>query len=136
MKPGNAQFGDWAPGAGSQNRAFDPREWSVDGRKVTKELRAFDGQMVHFDNWRRRIRDRFISVNCNYAKVFELAESSKIPIRWEMLPTTHIPDLPYLNWSWIATHIWTFTGSFLTDNQLLRRSTLTLGQESNGLELW
>ena len=136
LNPGNAQFGDWAPGAGSQNRAFDPREWSVDGRKVTKELKAFDGQMIHFDNWRRRIRDHFISVNCNYAKVFELAESAKVPIKWELLPTTHIPDLPYVNWSWIATHIWTFTGAFLTDNQLLRRSTLTLGQEFNGLELW
>ena len=89
--------------------------------------------MIHFDNWRRRIKDHFISVNCNSAKVFELAESSKVPIKWEWLPTTTVPELPYVNWSWIATQIWTFTGAYLT---LLRRTSLTLGQEFIGLELW
>ena len=132
----DSQFGNWAPGAGTQYEAFNPKDWSTDGRKVTKELKAFDGQMIHFDNWRRRIRDHFISVNCNYAKIFELAEKAKTPIHWDLLRTTDISDLPYVNWPWIATHIWTFTSAYLTDSQLLRRTTLTLGQEFNGLELW
>ena len=36
----------------------------------------------------------------------------------------------------MASHLWTFTGGFLTDSQLNRRTNLTLGEEFNGLELW
>ena len=59
----NAQFGAWAPGAGSQLRAFDEKEWSVEGKKVSKELKAFDGNLANYDNWRTRVRDHFIGVN-------------------------------------------------------------------------
>ena len=65
----NAQFGQWAPGAGTEMKAFDTRDWSVDGKKPSKELRSFDGNISNYDNWRRRMRDHFISTNCNYATI-------------------------------------------------------------------
>ena len=132
----NSQFGAWAPGAGSQLRPFDEKEWSVDGKKVSKELRAFDGNIAHYDNWRTRVRDHFIGVNCNYSTVFRMVEKEKAPISWASLAATRNPELPYVNWQWMATHLWTFTGQFLTDTQLQRRTDLTLGEEFNGLELW
>ena len=135
-RPPAANFGGWAPGAGTQNKPFDVKEWSVEGKKVTKELRSFDGDMAAYDNWRRRIRDHFVSVNCNYALVFDLIEQQKTPIDWNLLATTRVAELPYLNWSWVATHMWSFTGAYLTDNQLTNRSTLVGGQEFNGLEHW
>ena len=106
-----ANLGDWAPGAGTENKPFDIKEWSVDGRKVTKELRSFDGDMAAYDNWRRRIRDHFVSVNCNDATVFDLIEQQKTPIDWNLLATTRVAELPYLNWSWVSTHLWSFTGA-------------------------
>ena len=132
----NSQFGQWAPGAGTENRPFVEKDWSVEGKKMTKELKAFDGGMQHYDNWRRRVRDHFISVNCNYSKIFSVVESQKTPISWSVLSNTRNRDLPYLNWHWIATHIWTIIGGFLNDTQLNRRTDLTLGEEFNGLELW
>ena len=67
--PGSPLTGAWAPGAGTENRAFDPRDWSVEGKKVSKELRTFDGDIAHYNNWRRRIRDHFVAVNCNYSVI-------------------------------------------------------------------
>ena len=132
----NSQFGQWAPGAGTENQAFLEKDWSVEGKKITKELKAFDGGMQHYDNWRRRVRDHFISVNCNYSKIFHLVETQKTPISWSTLARTHFSELPHLNWQWISTHIWTVIGGFLNDTQLNRRTDLTLGEEFNDLELW
>ena len=72
----------------------------------------------------------------NYTKVFNLIETTKIPIRWQHLATTQVAELPNLNWEWVATHLWTFTANYLSDTQLNRRGTLVMGEEFNGLELW
>ena len=129
-------FGRWAPGAGTEHQPFDPKLWTTEYKKVTKELRAYDGDMAHYDNWRRRVRDHFVSVNHNYSTVFNLIENTKSPIRWNSLATTVARELPYLDWQWVATHIWTFTAGFLVDTQLSRRTTLVMGEEFNGIELW
>ena len=109
------------PGAGTEQQPFDPKLWSIENKKVTKELRAYDGDMAHYDNWRRRIRDHFVSVNHNYSRIFNLIEITKGPIKWNSLATTYVRELPYLDWQWVATHIWTFTAGYLIDTQLSRR---------------
>ena len=76
--PLNGSVPQWAPGAGTEHRPFDPRDWSVEGKKPSKELRTFDGDMAHYDNWRRRVRDHFVSTNINYSKVFEFVEKEKV----------------------------------------------------------
>ena len=85
------------------------RSYGPSRKKATKELRAYDGDMAHYDNWRRRIRDHFVSVNRNYSRIFNLIETSKSPIKWNSLATTYVPELPYLDWQWVATHLWAFT---------------------------
>ena len=123
-------------GAGTQFRPFDPRDWSTDGKKISKELRTYDGDLATFDTWRMRVRNHFVGTNCNYSKIFELIENNKTPIKWADLDATTIAELPYVDWKWIATHLWTFTGNFLSDTQLVRRTTLVGGEEFNGLEYW
>ena len=132
----DASFGRWAPGAGTQLKPFEEREWSTGHKKVTKQLDAFDGDIVHYDNWRRRIRDHFIDVNCNYAEVFRLIENEKGIISWARLPYMKIQSLPHMNWQWIASHLWSFMGQYMTDNVLNDRLVHTCGEEFNGLELW
>lgn len=39
-----------------------------------------------------------------------------------------------MDWHWIATHLWTFTGKILNDSQLKHRSTLVGYEEFTGLE--
>ena len=134
--PLNGSVPQWAPGAGTEHRPFDPRDWSVEGKKPSKELRTFDGDMAHYDNWRRRVRDHFVGTNINYSKVFEVVEKEKVTIRWSNLSTTFIEELPRVNWEWIATHLWTFTGGFLEDGIVSRRIMMCSGEEFNGLELW
>ena len=72
LNPGSSS--QWAAGAGTESKPFDPRDWSVDGKKPSKELKTFDGDMAHYDTWRRRVRDHFMGVNCNYFKVFDIVE--------------------------------------------------------------
>ena len=134
--PLNGAGVQWAPGAGTELRPFDPRDWSVEGKKPSRELRTYDGDMAHYDNWRRRVRDHFVGTNVNYSKIFEMIEKEKVPIHWNMLATTKIASLPMVNWEWIATHLWTFTGGYLEDGLLSRRIMMCSGEEFNGLELW
>ena len=92
--------------------------------------------MARYDNWRRRIRDHFVNTNHNYSKIFDLVEGTKVPIKWATLSTAYVQELPFLDWQWVATHIWTFTANYLNDTQIERRGTLCMGEEFNGLELW
>ena len=131
-----SNFGQWAAGAGSEQRPFDVKDWSVEHKKPSKELRAFDGDMANYDNWRNRVMDHFISVNCNYSIIFDILEKCKTPIAWSTLRATHIAAVPHMNWEWLATHMWTFIGSYLNDTLLGDRLTLTHGESFNGLELW
>ena len=85
----------WAAGAGTEQKPFDSRDWSTDGKKASKELKTFDGDLALYDNWRRRIRDHFVATNCNYATIFKIVESQKIPIRWSDLRCTMIEELPH-----------------------------------------
>ena len=77
---GNGGASQWAAGAGTEQKPFDPRDWMVDGKKPSKELKTYDGDMANYDTWRRRVRDHFVSVNCNYSKIFDLIEKQKTPI--------------------------------------------------------
>ena len=129
-------FGQWAAGAGSEHRPFDVKDWSVEHKKPSKELRAFDGDMANYDNWRNKVMDHFISVNCNYSIIFDRLEKCKTPIAWSTLGATRIQSVPHMNWEWLATHMWTFIGSYLNDTLLGDRLTLTHGESFNGLELW
>ena len=128
--------GQNAAGAGTQLRPFDPRDWNTDGKKISKELRVYDGDIAHYDTWRMRVRNHFVGTNCNYLHVFDLIEKCKTPIAWAALAYTNVDELPYMDWHWIATHLWTFTGNFLNDSQLKHRSTLVGNEEFNGLEYW
>ena len=92
-----SNFGQWAAGAGSEQRPFDVKDWSVEHKKPSKELRAFDGDMANYDNWRNRVMDHFISVNCNYSIIFDILEKCKAPIAWSTLRATHIAAVPHMN---------------------------------------
>ena len=61
--------------------------------------------MANFDTWRQRVHDHFINVNCKDANIFNLIENQKTPIVWAKLALTTIPELPYVQWQWVATHL-------------------------------
>ena len=98
LNPTRGVTSQWAAGAGTELKAFDPREWAVDQKKPSKELKSFDGDLAFYDSWRRRVRDHFVSVNCNYGLIFDTIENTKVPINWSTLGTTRVHQLPYMNW--------------------------------------
>ena len=135
-----ATYGGWqapnfANGAGSNVRPFDARDWTVD-KKASHELKSFNGDITNYDNWRRRIRDHFTQTNMFYKEIFDLVEAEKGLIQWDKLKSLTVASLPNLDWQWISSQIWSFTGRFMSDTLFGRRLTLAGGQEFNGLELW
>ena len=50
----------WAAGFGTNVGPWHEKDWTV-GEKVSRELKAFDGQILQCSNWRNRIRDHFIT---------------------------------------------------------------------------
>ena len=69
-------------------------------------------------------------------EVFDLVEQSKQIMTIKFLSETRVQRLPNINWTWIASHIWTFLGKWMTNTQLRRRLALAQGEEFNGIELW
>ena len=134
LNPARGVTTQWAAGAGTEMKVFDPKDWTVDQKKPSKELRSFDGDMAVYDSWRRRVRDHFVGVNCNYGLIFDVVEQTKVPINWLSLSTTYFAQLPRMNWEWASTHLWTFIGGYLSDDMMRRRLTLTNGQDYNGLD--
>ena len=122
-----SHHGGWAAGFGTNLGPWHEKDWTV-GEKVSRELKSFDGQIAHNGNWRNRIRDHFISTNVYYGEVFYLVEKSKFPLALALLGSSQIPSLPNLNWRWIASHVWSFVGKWMTDSQLKRRVTLSGGE--------
>ena len=134
--PLNGTGVQWAPGTGTELRPVDPRDWSVEGKKPSRDHRTYDGEMAHYDIWRRCVRDHFVGTNMHYSKIFGMIEKEKVPIHWNMLASTRIASLPMVNWEGIATHLWTFTGACLEDGLLSKRIMMCSGEEFNGPELW
>ena len=105
-------------------------------KKASNELKSFNGDISNYDNWRRRIRDHSTQTIRYYKDIFDLVETEKGMIPWAKLTTLKVATLPKLDWQWIATQLWSFTGRYMSDTLFGRRLTLTGGEEFNVLELW
>ena len=135
QQPPMQQANSWAAGFGTNFGPWVEKDWKVD-HKVSSELKVFDGQIQHYANWRNRIRDHFISTNVYYSEVFDLIEQTKNILTLQTLNDARVPTLPNVHWRWLASHLWTFIGKWMTNGQLDRRITLASGEEYNGVELW
>ena len=131
----NSSSTGWAAGFGTNYGPWAEKDWTV-ADKMSPNLVSFDGQIGHYDDWRNRVKDHFTATNMHYREVFELIEKNKNIITIESLNSTNISTLPNVNWLWIASHLWTFIGKWMTNNQLRRRLALAQGEEFNGIELW
>ena len=127
--------GTWAAGFGTDIGPWHEKDWTV-SEKVSRELKSFDGQIGHYDNWRIRVRDHFVATNVHYSHIFDLLEQTRTIIGLKDLASLKVTALPNINWNWIASHIWTFVGKWMTDTQLNRRLTLAQGEAYNGTEVW
>ena len=58
--PLNPNASQWAAGAGTELKPFNAKDWMVDSKKPSKELKTYDGDMINYDTWRRRVRDHFV----------------------------------------------------------------------------
>ena len=77
--PGTPYFPASSPamaGAGTQLRPFDWRDWSTDGKKTSKELKTFNGDLASFDTWRMRVRYDLVGKSCNYSHTLDLSLNS------------------------------------------------------------
>ena len=92
--------------------------------------------MNHYDDCRNRVRDHLIGTNMHYREVFDLVEQNKQIMTFKFLSETKVPTLTNVNRTWIASHIWTFLGKWMTNTQLRRRLALAQGEEFNGVEVW
>ena len=82
------------------------------------------------------IRDHFAQTNQFYKEIFDLVEAERGLIPWAKLATLKVATLPNLDWQWISSQIWSFTGRYTSDALFGRRLTLAGGQEFNRLKLW
>ena len=67
-------------------------------KEAYHELKSFNGEITHYDNWRRRVRDHFTSTNLFYKKIVYLVEGKKAMIPWAKLPTLKVSSLTKLDW--------------------------------------
>ena len=128
-----------APRSNHGATLFDPRDWNITGMKVSKSLVPFNGSSETYQTWANRMKDHFCEKNPNWSHVFKLIESWKIPISNSQLGTnvigdTHNPII--VDFNWVANHLWTFIGKQITDTMYYSRTTLTNGEDGNGVELW
>ena len=117
---------------------FDPRDWNITGMKVSKSLVPFNGNAETYQTWSNRMKDHFCEKNPDWDCVFKLIESWKVPIQMSQLGVNVIGahQNVVVDFRWVANHLWTFIGKNVTDSVYYSRTTLTHGEENNGVELW
>ena len=147
--PRSARSNLWIPASGQASQPdprslhgatpFDPKDWNITGMKTSKSLVPFNGSSDMYHTWANRMKDHFCEKNPNWSHVFKLIESWKIPISISQLGTSTIGDdhNPInVDFHWIANHLWTFIGKQISDTMYHSRTTLTNGEDNNGVELW
>ena len=119
---------------------FDVRNWSASHAKVTKELKPFNGSDSNYRTWANRIRDHFTEVNADWGLVFAEIEKQKvrIPTSSQTLAYIHTNNnlSVQVDFRWVSSVLWTFIGKHVSDTLYDNRSTMTGGNDNNGVELW
>ena len=128
-----------APASGP--RAFVEKEWNASDVKPSKLLLSspFNGGAESYKYWADRVKDHFKEKNRDYEFVFREIEAQKVPVMKANMSNAVIGDSTrqvLVDWSWITSHLWTFIGKHVTQTTYTRRTTLTGGEEDNGVELW
>ena len=119
---------------------FDTRNWSVSHVKVSKELKTFNGSDSSYRTWASRVRDHFTEVNADWGLVFDEIEKQKvrIPMSSQTLAVLHSGTnlAVQIDFRWASSVLWTFIGKHVNDTLYDNRSTMTGGNDNNGVELW
>ena len=90
------------------------KTWAID-RKVTKELKAFDGSSLSYKSWHDRIVDHVMRCNVHWGEVLSMVEKVQTPLTWTKLAeaspmitvATHGYTCDYVS---LAKTLWSFIG--------------------------
>ena len=113
-------FDPWASNASNTNgfqssqqqqqtipgRNFNPRNWNVSDKKVSKALTLFNENAQSYRNWSDRMKDHCKEVNCYYGQIFEIIESQKTRISNMNLTMGKLEDGTVVDYRWISQHLW------------------------------
>ena len=113
--------------------------WSID-RKVTKELKPFDGSSLHYKSWRDRVMDHLTRCNVHWAELLNFVESEHAVLNWSRLaaatPFFTVATKGYTcDLVTVAQTLWSFIGEHMTTALFDRRTAMSSGEERNGIEL-
>ena len=117
-------------------RVFNPRDWNVSDKKVSKALTLFNGHAQSYRNWSDRMKDHCKEVNCCYGQIFEIIEAQKTRISNNNLTMGQLEDGTLVDYKWISQHLWVFVGKNIDNDLHGRRMALTQNDADNGFELW
>ena len=117
IPPNAPTYDPWAAAANRQNPvpprapgSFNPREWNVSDKKVSKALTLFNGHAQHSRNWSDRMKDHCKEVNCGYGEHFDMIESQKKRISGVDLRVGMLSDEAVVDWKWLSQHLWVLIG--------------------------
>ena len=112
------------------------KDWCLTDKKVSKELKSFDGIAANDKQCHTRVRDHCHMFNPDWRRLLNLVEKSHAPITWAYMGISKIDALRPQDLVAIAHDLWAFLGSVMTDAIHPRRQALAAGEDGNGLELW
>ena len=79
MPPHAPTFDPKAAGRQAQGllpaQIFNPRDWNVSDRKLTKALTLFNGHAQNYRNWADRMTDHCKEMNGGHGKIFVKSEA-------------------------------------------------------------
>ena len=116
---------------GSNGQPFNA--WKVD-KKVSKEVRVWDGMGPTYRTWHNRLRDHLVRGHPGYSALIKMIEAETTPLTMVRLQNGAAGidgDLVY-----IASQMWGIMGDYMVDPLYDRRIQLASGEDENGVELW
>ena len=139
--PAHAPTSDpWASPSSRQGappaRSFNPRDWNVSDKKVSKALTLFKGHAQNYRNWADRMMDHCKEMNGGYGQIFVKTEASQFRIPNSNLSVGQLDDGTTVDSKWLSQHLWAFIGENIDNDLHGRRMALAQNDADNGFELW
>ena len=117
---------------------IDLSKWRLADKKPSKEFKSWNGLTPGYAQWVERVHDHASLVNPHWRRLLDVVKVQKEPITWSRIldSRTAIDGLVPEELAALASDLYSFLGSVMTDDVHPRRESLAGGEQSNGFELW
>ena len=112
----------------------DLSKWRLLEKKVSPQLKAWDGMTSSYRQWVERVHDHVNLVNPYWRRLLDFVRTTHFKLNWAIIMQSTVDGLGPQDLVFLANDLYSFLGTVMTDSIHPRREAIAGGEPGNGLE--